>query len=82
MRVRNTADQAPYLGPTRYETGDQDRFFGRDVLIQQLMVRVRERLLPVLAGPSGSGESSLLRAGLIPNLRTTPASALVTDLGA
>ncbi|MEU7259750.1 hypothetical protein AB0B21_28655 [Streptomyces rimosus] len=65
VRVRNTADQAPYLGPARYETGDQDRFFGRDDLIQQLMVRVRERPLPVLAGPSGSGESSLLRAGLI-----------------
>ncbi|MGW7550147.1 nSTAND1 domain-containing NTPase [Streptomyces rimosus] len=39
--------------------------------MQQLMVRVRERPLPVPAGPSGSGEPSLLRAGLIPNLRTT-----------
>ncbi|WP_399199089.1 hypothetical protein [Streptomyces sp. WAC 06725] len=71
VRVRNTADQAPYLGPARYETGAHDRFFGRDDLIQQLMVMVRERPLPVLAGPSGSGEPSLLRAGLIPNLRTT-----------
>ncbi|GCD42275.1 hypothetical protein [Streptomyces paromomycinus] len=61
--VRNTADQAPYPGPTRYETGDQDRFFGRDVLIQQLMVMVRERPLPALAGPSGSGESPLRSAG-------------------
>nr|WP_324610287.1 hypothetical protein [Streptomyces rimosus] len=35
------------------------------------MVRVRERPLPVLVGPSGSGESSLLHAGLIlPNLCT------------
>ncbi|WP_053698791.1 hypothetical protein [Streptomyces sp. NRRL F-5755] len=48
--ARNTADQAPYPGPARYETGDQDRFFGRDDHIQQLMVMVRERPLPVLAG--------------------------------
>ncbi|KWT57290.1 hypothetical protein ADL21_35610 [Streptomyces albus subsp. albus] len=43
MMVRNTADQAPYPGPARYETGDQDRFFGRDDLIRQLMAMVRER---------------------------------------
>ncbi|WP_341865877.1 hypothetical protein [Streptomyces monomycini] len=72
VMVRNTADQAPYPGPARYGTGDQDRFFGRDHLIQQLLVMVRERPVPVLVGPSGTGESSLLRAGPIPNLRTTP----------
>ncbi|QCX81982.1 hypothetical protein C9F11_42010 [Streptomyces sp. YIM 121038] len=70
VMVRNTADQAPYLGLTRYETGDQDRFFGRDDPVQELMVMVRERPLPVLAGPSGSGESSLPRAGPVPTLRT------------
>ncbi|MFI0982545.1 hypothetical protein ACH4SP_36750 [Streptomyces sp. NPDC021093] len=65
-------EQAPYLGLARYEPDDQDRFFGRDDLVRQLASMVCERSLTVLVGPSGSGKSSLLRAGLIPRLRNSP----------
>ncbi|MEV7278820.1 helix-turn-helix domain-containing protein [Streptomyces sp. NPDC093111] len=61
--------EPPYLGLARFGTGQEERFFGRDRLVARLVELVRERRLVVLTGPSGSGKSSLLRAGLIPRLR-------------
>lgn len=63
-------DQAPYLGLARFEEGDHERFFGRDAAAGRLAALVRAHRLVLLAGPSGSGKSSLLRAGLIPRLLT------------
>ncbi|WP_181785515.1 nSTAND1 domain-containing NTPase [Streptomyces phytophilus] len=60
---------APYLGLARFEAGDHERFFGRDRLVAELRARVGREGLTVVTGPSGSGKSSLLRAGLIPRLR-------------
>ncbi|WP_232109629.1 WD40 repeat domain-containing protein [Streptomyces buecherae] len=61
--------RSPYRGLARFEPGDHTRFFGRDQLTAELLRRVADhRLVPVF-GPSGSGKSSLLRAGLIPRLR-------------
>ncbi|MGC0334307.1 WD40 repeat protein/transcriptional regulator with XRE-family HTH domain [Streptomyces sp. SAI-170] len=68
-QVRENDDaKAPYLGLARFDTADRDRFFGRDLLAERLASLVREHDVVVLAGPSGSGKSSLLRAGLIPRL--------------
>ncbi|WJV51001.1 nSTAND1 domain-containing NTPase [Streptomyces flavofungini] len=61
--------QSPYRGLTRYEPGDEGLFFGRERLTEDLVRRVRESRFTVVLGPSGSGKSSLLRAGLIPRLR-------------
>lgn len=63
------APPPPYRGLARYEADDQELFFGRDRMIEQLGKLVCEHRLAVLCGPSGSGKSSLLRAGLIPRLR-------------
>ncbi|MEU6373980.1 DNA-binding protein [Streptomyces sp. NPDC046909] len=63
-------DEAPYQGLARYEPGDHERFFGRDALVADLCERVRGGRFTAVFGPSGSGKSSLLRAGLIPALRT------------
>ncbi|MFE6775128.1 hypothetical protein [Streptomyces sp. NPDC057702] len=69
------AVRSPYRGLARFEPGDHARFFGRDQLTDELVRRVAgHRLVPVF-GPSGSGKSSLLRAGLIPRLRQTPPGA-------
>ncbi|MFE9098748.1 DNA-binding protein [Streptomyces sp. NPDC007264] len=59
---------APYQGLARFEPGDHERFFGRDELAGTLLRRVRTDRFTALVGPSGSGKSSLLRAGLIPAL--------------
>ncbi|MFF9045009.1 WD40 repeat domain-containing protein [Streptomyces parvulus] len=69
-----TADGAesrpPYRGLTRYEPDDAALFFGRDRLVDRLVALTREHRFTAVFGPSGSGKSSLLRAGLIPRLRT------------
>jgi WD40 repeat protein len=60
---------APYRGLARFEPADQHLFFGRDRMIDAVGELVCERRFAVLFGPSGSGKSSLLRAGLIPRLQ-------------
>ncbi|MFE0874245.1 WD40 repeat domain-containing protein [Streptomyces smyrnaeus] len=59
----------PYRGLTRFEPGDAELFFGRDQLLDQLTELNRKHRFTAVFGPSGSGKSSLLRAGLIPRLR-------------
>ncbi|MDG5804698.1 hypothetical protein P9869_18895 [Streptomyces ossamyceticus] len=60
---------APYRGLARFEPGDRHLFFGRDQMLDQLGRLVCEHRFAVLFGPSGSGKSSLLRAGLVPRLQ-------------
>ncbi|MGW3117857.1 nSTAND1 domain-containing NTPase [Streptomyces sp. NPDC001107] len=59
----------PYRGLTRFEPDDRQLFFGRDRLVDELNRLVCDHRFAVLFGASGSGKSSLLRAGLIPRLR-------------
>ncbi|MGI5423576.1 helix-turn-helix domain-containing protein [Streptomyces sp. CA-179760] len=59
----------PYRGLGRFETGDSGLFFGREQLTADLVELLRRRRFAAVFGPSGSGKSSLLRAGLIPVLR-------------
>src|SRR6202034_4426687 len=64
---------APYRGLESFQPEDAGWFFGRGELTESLVEQ--SRLLSELGGllmvvgPSGSGKSSLLRAGLIPALR-------------
>ena len=62
----------PYLGLVPFEERDARLFYGRDELAEQLVRRLGERLdgagMLLVAGESGSGKSSLLRAGLLPRL--------------
>ena len=62
----------PYLGLVPFEERDAQLFYGRDELTDQLVRRLAERLrgagILLVAGESGSGKSSLLRAGLMPRL--------------
>ncbi|MFH8618958.1 hypothetical protein ACH4E8_28375 [Streptomyces sp. NPDC017979] len=59
----------PYQGLARYGTEDGDRFFGRDDEVAELLDFTRRRPFAALVGASGSGKSSLLRAGLVPAVR-------------
>ena len=58
----------PYPGLRSFQSWEAEIFFGRDAHTNRLLeILQRERLLAVI-GPSGSGKSSLVRAGLLPAL--------------
>lgn len=59
---------SPYQGLARFEPGDRDLFFGRDRLVEDALRLVVDHRFAALHGTSGSGKSSLLRAGLLPRL--------------
>jgi WD40 repeat protein/transcriptional regulator with XRE-family HTH domain len=61
-------DVSPYPGLAAFESKDHDLFFGRGRLVEELVGMVRDQHFVALVGPSGSGKSSLLRAGVIPRL--------------
>ncbi|HEY7627461.1 MAG TPA: BTAD domain-containing putative transcriptional regulator, partial [Ilumatobacteraceae bacterium] len=70
-RARSTlGDRNPYKGLRPFEESDAADFFGRDGLIDELVNRLAAgaRFITVI-GPSGSGKSSLVRAGLLPVVR-------------
>lgn len=62
----------PYKGLRAFDEDDSADFFGREELVRRLRERMEARggiRLVVLAGPSGAGKSSVVRGGLIPELR-------------
>jgi WD40 repeat protein/DNA-binding SARP family transcriptional activator len=58
----------PFKGLAPFEGADAEFFFGRERLIDELVARLVGPTLLCVIGPSGSGKSSLLRAGLLPAL--------------
>lgn len=63
----------PYKGLRAFQEADSSDFFGRKALVDRLVARMAEntqqsRFLAVV-GPSGSGKSSAVRAGLVPAIR-------------
>lgn len=68
-----TPVENPYKGLRAFDEADANDFFGRAALIEHLIERLRDespyaRFLAVV-GPSGSGKSSVVKAGLIPALK-------------
>ncbi len=58
----------PFAGLAAFQKADADRFFGRTREIVRVTSQLQKQPLLVLMGPSGSGKSSLVRAGVIPAL--------------
>lgn len=69
LAVTNQVTFSPYRGLNAFEVTDAPLFFGREQETAQLLALMSRRLdnpeLLVVLGPSGSGKSSLLRAGLL-----------------
>jgi WD40 repeat protein/class 3 adenylate cyclase len=65
-----TPGDPPFKGLQYFDESDCDLFFGREILTAKLADRLRDsQFLSVIIGASGSGKSSLVRAGLIPALK-------------
>jgi DNA-binding SARP family transcriptional activator len=61
-----TPGEPPYKGLAHFDVNDKALFFGREILTTRLVAYVQTHPLLAVIGASGSGKSSLLRAGLIP----------------
>ena len=59
----------PYVGLAAFEETDARYFFGRENYVQRVLERLRNSRLVAVIGPSGSGKSSLVRAGVLPQVR-------------
>jgi hypothetical protein len=60
---------SPYRGLQTFDEGHAEFFFGRDADVQRLLEKLKATSFLAVLGPSGSGKSSLARAGLVPALR-------------
>ncbi len=58
----------PYPGLRPFEPNEEFLFYGRETHNEQLLRRLSENRLLAVVGNSGSGKSSLVRAGLLPAL--------------
>lgn len=59
----------PYVGMETFTEENAGFFFGRGALTQYLVEKLRENRFLAVLGPSGSGKSSVVRAGLVPAVR-------------
>ena len=72
-----SALESPYPGLRPYTASEADWFFGREGMSDAMALKLtKERYLAVI-GESGSGKSSLVRAGLLPTLE----AGLLTEAG-
>ncbi len=60
----------PYVGLDAFREENQHLFYGRSLLIEDLLRHVTVNRLIAVVGPSGSGKSSIVLAGLLPRLRS------------
>jgi tetratricopeptide (TPR) repeat protein len=67
IEARN--DLCPYRGLQSFKEEHVDFFFGRNGDIRRLVEKLKATRFLAVIGPSGSGKSSLVCAGLIPKLR-------------
>jgi WD40 repeat protein/serine/threonine protein kinase len=73
LNIAAVAQKNPYKGLRAFQEADQSDFHGREGVVQRLTQRLRGNGMQsrciALIGASGSGKSSLVRAGLLPALR-------------
>ena len=72
----------PYLGLVPYDVTDADAFFGRDADVAACLRRLGTVGVLAVVGPSGSGKSSLVRAGVAAALERDGRRVVVVTLGA
>lgn len=76
-----TPAACPYRGLAAFGVDDAHLFFGRDADAEELLSRCTRGSVVTVVGPSGSGKSSLVRAGLVPLLQERGTSVVVVSPG-
>ena len=68
LRAAGDEEARPYPGLAAFEREDAEYFFGRELEVEALWKKLRRPQLLAVIGPSGTGKSSFLRAGLLSSL--------------
>ena len=71
----------PYRGLLPYEAQDAESFFGRDADVSACLKRLRDTGVLAVVGPSGTGKSSVVRAGVVAALEREGVKVLITTPG-
>jgi WD40 repeat protein len=61
-------NQSPYPGLGAFQVDDQDLFFGRESVVDTILSKIGPGRVVAVVGASGSGKSSIVRAGVMPRL--------------
>jgi tetratricopeptide (TPR) repeat protein len=70
MNATGTSAKVPFVGLRPFNTADAEWFFGRDRQTSALTRKLRASRFTAVVGPSGSGKSSVVRAGVVPLLQS------------
>ena len=68
IEERGAGEQAPYRGLRAFREADAAYFYGREALSDALLAAVSQHNFVAVVGPSGSGKSPVVFAGLVPRL--------------
>jgi Tfp pilus assembly protein PilF len=68
---------SPYKGLKSFEAVDRQLFFGRDLFLKERFQELAQTNLMLVLGASGSGKSSVIRAGMIPRLAESMGSQFI-----
>jgi ABC-type transport system involved in cytochrome bd biosynthesis fused ATPase/permease subunit len=68
-KLEKAGEICPYKGLQYFDTDDADYFYGREELTDTLLNKIRAGNFFAILGASGSGKSSVLRAGLVHQLQ-------------
>ncbi len=80
-RIGGSSATCPYRGLRAFDAQDADFYFGRDAVVAEAVRRLEEFPLLLVVGPSGSGKSSLVRAGIVPTMGRSGHPASVVTPG-
>ena len=80
-RIGGSSATCPYRGLRPFDAQDADFYFGRATVVAEAGRRLGEFPLLLVVGPSGSGKSSLVRAGIVPAMARAGHPASVVTPG-
>ena len=75
------AARCPYRGLVPYDVDDDETYFGRDREVETCLRRLTTSSFVAVVGPSGSGKSSLVRAGVASRVRRSSRPCVVITPG-